>query len=212
MERNETKKMKDREIKIEIDGHQSFKDMLEKFLGLKNYQYIMENVHKVNMSDANNEDTRQFRTTYNRFYNVRHKNWKVWRENYYQVFEKMKHEENNATFERILNEISIETVHASFASKMLATLKPNKPILDSRVLNNLEITIKGNTKQEKIKSSIEAYKKIEAFYNTYLPTEDAKKNIALFNQIFPDYLLINDTKKIDFIIWGYKKNSSTNKK
>lgn len=199
--------MKDSKMKIEIDGHQSFKNMLKKFLGLEDYQYIME---QVKQKESINNDV--FIKKFNRFYNVRHKNWDTWSTNYYQVFEKMRHEKNNVTFERILNDISTETVDASFASKMLATLNPNKPILDSRVLKNLEITIKGNTKQERIKFSIEVYKKIEAFYDTYLPTGKAKRNIALFDEIFPDYSWISDTKKIDFIIWGYDKDCFNNKK
>lgn len=203
-----------------LNTKKSFLSVLQKALGLEDYQYIMENVHKVNMSDVNNKDTRKFRTTYNRFYNVRHKSGNAWYDHYYQVFEKMKHEENNATFERILNEISIETVDASFASKMLATLNPDKPILDSRVLNNFKITIKGNTKQEKIKSSIEAYKKIEAEYEEYLPSKEARENIDLFDEIFPEYArnsnsnapLISDIKKIDFIIWGNDIKPPANKK
>ena len=199
--------MKYSEINTEIDGNQSFKNILKKSLGLEDYQYIMNNVEKVNLVDTDNVDTDKFRKIFTRFYNVRHKNWNTWSANYYQVFEKMKHEKNNVTFERILNEISTETVDASFASKMLATLNPDKPILDSRVLENLKITIKGNTKQERIKSSIEVYKEIETFYNSYLPTEEAKINIALFDKIFPDYSLINATKKIDFIIWGMPKGN-----
>ena len=56
------------------------------------------------------------------------------------------------------------------------------------------------------------YKEIEAFYDTYLPTEDTKRNIDLFDKMFPNYCWISATKKIDFIIWGYNKESSTNKK
>lgn len=108
------------------------------------------------------------------------------------------------TFENIPCNIYISTdmTEASFASKMLATLNPDKPIWDSRVLKFLGLKPVGKSDSDRQDSIIEIYGKIEGWYKEYLKTAEARENIRIFDEMLPGYSWLSDTKKIDYIIWG----------
>ena len=52
---------------------------------------------------------------------------------------------------------------------------------------------------------IEIYAQIEEWYRVYLATDEARENICLFDRLFPQYSWISDVKKIEYLIWGLKK-------
>lgn len=126
-----------------------------------------------------------------------------WRSNFYNIFEKIKKNKDTVTFENILCNIYVYTnqTEASFASKMLATLNPNKPIWDSSVLSFLGLKPTGKTDSCKQDSSIEIYSQIEAWYAEYLKTEESRDNISIFDKTLPLYAWISDVKKIDYMLW-----------
>lgn len=187
-------------IPMAVKGECALDRALVKGLGLDSYQYIMDHVWEVDVStDAD------FQRKFNYFYRVR-KN-KGWRDNYYEVFrkskDKYKREQGSITFQDILCGIHAfsKTFEASFASKMLATLCPDKPIWDKNVLSFLGLKPGDAASENRCKSIVETYGKIEDWYTKYLKTEDARANIDLFNEKFPGYTWISKVKKIDFLIW-----------
>lgn len=181
----------------EIDGRKAMLAMLESGMRLPDYRYIMENLDKMDVS-TNGE----FQKRYNGFYKVRRS--AAWREKYYICFEKFRMSRGEISFPAILKDIyeATNTVEASFASKMLATLKPEKPIIDSRVLHYLGLSLGGSTDKEKQDTAICIYQKIEDWYKEYITTPNAMENIAIFDKVLPDYRWLSSTKKIDYMLWG----------
>lgn len=187
---------------ISIDGIKAIEAALESAFGLKEYEYIMKNHKNTDIS----KDL-EFQRRYNYFYGVRRN--AEWRENYYQIFESNKARTNTArtntvTFENILCNIYVYTdkTEASFASKMLATLNPDMPIWDSKVLNILGLQLIGDSASEKQDCAIKLYDEIVAWYHEYLSTNEAKKNIELFDRFLPEYTWLTEVKKIDYMLWS----------
>lgn len=180
-----------------IDAKTTLEKVLAESLGLPEYEYIMKNVCQTDVSG--NAD---FQRKFNHFYKIRRN--QEWRRKYYQIFEKNKAEKDEVTFENILCNIYVftDTIEASFASKMLATLNPDKPIWDSRVLNFLGLKPTGKSDSNRQDSTIEIYGKIEEWYRKYLSTAEAEENIRIFDEMLPGYSWISNVKKIDYIIWG----------
>ena len=87
---------------------------------------------------------------------------------------------------------------------MLATLDENKPIWDQYVLLNLGFELKGKTPGERVQNAVEIYHRIEEWYASYLLTEEAKENIAIFDEMLPSYAWVSDVKKIDCLLWGWR--------
>lgn len=122
---------------------------------------------------------------------------------YYAIMEREKASPSTA-FGDVLREMHELTgnVEASFTSKMIATLHPDKPIWDSLVLARLGLRLKGTTAKAKLENAVEVYGKIVSWYEAYLFTGDAKKNIRLFDELLPDYIWLTPVKKVDFLLWS----------
>ena len=142
-----------------------------------------------------------FQRFYNHFYRVRRN--AEWQARYYAIMEREKANPSTA-FGDVLREMHGLTgnVEASFASKMVATLHPDRPIWDSLVLARLGLRLKGTTAQARLEKAVEVYGKIVSWYEAYLLTEDAEKNIRLFDELLPDYAWLTPVKKVDFLLWS----------
>lgn len=109
-----------------------------------------------------------------------------------------------AEFEPVLHRLYGKTgfVEASFASKLVAVVDPNKPILDSKVLAYLGLRIGGSSSERKLSSAIRAYDSIFEWYSTYLTRPESTENIKLFDSLLPGYAWMSNVKKIDFFLWS----------
>ena len=186
---------------LSIDGRKAFTLMLEDKMMLPRYTYIMQTVDKVNVEFDPN-----FQKAFNGFYNVRLPDTSYYK-GFYRVFQQSKVNRDNLTYGMILDELHSVTgrVETSFASKILATLNANKPIWDSRVLKCLHDELSGRSDEEKLNSAKALYSRIEKLYGEYMKTEEAEKNVAFFDDFFPDYTWISNVKKIDYMMWGLGK-------
>ena len=146
----------------------------------------------------------EFQRAFNGYYRIRRN--EDWRNRYYALF-RIARERNYTTFRQIITKLYKLTgnVEASFSSKMLHTLDPSKPIWDQYVLQNLGLVLTGKTQEEKIENAIVLYKQIEKWYEDYLKTQEAQENIAVFDQMLPDYAWISDVKKIDCLLWSKRE-------
>ncbi len=165
-------------------------------MGLEGYARIQRTVREADVSsDAD------FQRLYNRLYRVRRN--AEWQASYYAIMEREK-SSSSAAFGDVLREMHGLTgsVEASFTSKMISTLHPDRPIWDSLVLARLGLRLKGTTAQAKLENAVEVYGKIVSWYETYLATEDAEKNIRLFDELLPDYAWLTPVKKFDFLLWS----------
>lgn len=89
---------------------------------------------------------------------------------------------------------------------MLATINPEMPILDSQVLDNMGLSVKGNKPEDRLQSAKEVYEIICKRYNNYIGTENCKKAIKLFNDYFPNCKKITTVRKIDWFLWAFTKD------
>lgn len=95
----------------------------------------------------------------------------------------------------------IDSLEPSFASKMLATINPDKPIWDSRVLASLKLD-KEWEKKWNVDHAIEIYDSIRDGYKKFESTKFCDECLKEFDSWFPDYDWISTTKKIDFLLWS----------
>ena len=175
-----------------------FQNLLASGIGLDKYGKIMQTFLEV---DVSKDET--FQKLFNSFYVIRRN--KIWRDEYYTLFEEAKN--MKPTFDYIIKKLlhSTERVEASFSSKILATICPDKPILDRFVMKFLELEIPSNgSKERRVEECIKVYQKIEEWYFEYLKTENAKQCIKIFDNVFKNYTWLSATKKIDFYLWGIR--------
>ena len=182
---------------ISIDAKEVLEKRLASSMGLDKYSRIMRDFNKVNVSSD-----KDFQREFNGFYIVRRN--AEWRNIYYDLFEKMKTEE--AIFSKIITHLFEKTgnIEASFSSKMLATIYPDRPIWDQYVIRNLNLKLTGKSKQETLNNAIKLYSDIENWYHNFLLTDDAKECIAVFNSALPKYNWVSDLKKVDFFLWSIR--------
>ena len=142
------------------DLDELFTTILERICGFAKYKKIQEDFKKVDV--ATNKD---FQTLFNDYYQVRRN--ANWRNCYYTYFQENK--DRSPSFNDIIdylfenatsNQNRPNPVEASFSSKMLATIDPNMPILDKKVLDNMSLSVEGRNPQEKLEDAKRIYEKI----------------------------------------------------
>ena len=180
---------------IHLDADRLLEELFARSLSLDKYEIIVKTFSSIDVSC--NCD---FQRTFDAFYRIRRN--EKWRRCYYQLFECAK--VSRLSFEDVIEILYTETgnVEASFSSKMIATIDQKKPIWDQYVLHNLDLKLKGKNPQERIKNAIFIYSQIENWFDNYLQTEEARRNIAEFDCWFPSYTWISDVKKIDYLLWS----------
>lgn len=185
-------------INMDYSFNKFQKNALKRLLGLDKYKEIRENYKKCDISTDE-----KFKTNFNALYKIRRKG--TWRDHFYNYFEKVK-KDPNINFETILKELSGEKgyIEASFSSKMLATIDPNMPIWDKYVIKNLKLEVTGETREEKIESTIKNYDVLIKKEKELLNNPIVKDSIDKFRKIFPEYDL-TDIKILDYILWNNRE-------
>ena len=173
------------------------KSLPKKETRIEKYVYIMQMLHKCDVSKSEN-----FRKSYNDFYKMRQRP-----KEYYDIyFEYLEQQKNNLhiTFEDILTYIYKNTgrCEASFSSKLLATINPYKVVWDKNVLSNLFINAPYSNCKNRIEKIISTYNELNSWYEHFLTTQNANDIIKLFDSLFPQYSSITNIKKIDLAIWS----------
>lgn len=186
--------------------------IIEKKCGFNQYLNIIVIKEKNNLID---ED---YKKNFVSYYKIRRN--EEWLTQYFDYMLKNKSNQN-ITFSEILDKISRfkrkvaeskkhpdgfsnETIEASFASKMLNTLQPDKyPILDKNVLKTFGLKI-GDS--EDFKDGIEiaknTYNKLCEKFDSLISNKDFFVPYEkAFDTKFPDYKKISKIKKLDFYLW-----------
>ena len=148
-----------------------------------------------------NPSSKEFQRAFSSFYRVRRN--EEWKRNFFDIFATVA-QNRHCTFEQILTAVFHKNrqVEASFCSKMLATINPEKPIWDRLVCEFIfghGITLTG-TPEKKIDKAVELYGKIEKWYAENI--SQATDLLRKFDQQFSAHSKIKPTKKIDFLIWS----------
>lgn len=161
--------------------------------GLEKYLHIMHRLHQTDVS----QDL-EFQRSYNGFYRMRQRPESYYT-TYFSFLESHK-SDPDLTFRQVLTYLyrKTERIEASFSSKLLATVKPEMPVWDTFVLQNLGLTPPPAyySKANRIEAIITLYNSICQWYSS----QEAQEKLEFFNFYFPS-VNITDTKKIDLILW-----------
>lgn len=167
--------------------------------GINQYIIIMDMLGKVNVSN-----NAEFQRLYNGFYRMRQLP-AIWYQTYYSYLENNKNN-INISFDNVLDELYQETAicSPSYSSKLVATINPNKPIWDKYILQNISLTPpRYGTYPARIPNTRAVYQSIVNWYADFLPSDDGRLYIEIFNRNVPVDVArkITDVKKVDFILW-----------
>ncbi len=161
-------------------------------VGINKYRWIMKWIHETDVST--DVDFQRF---YNGFYRIRQRPASFYK-TFYAYLEKNKYN-GQLSFEDVLIHFYHETgtIQASFSSKLLATVRPDMPIWDKFVLQNLGLRPPYSYQKDRIEKTLALYQKICNWYQS----GQAHEKLQEFNDHFPG-VNISDVKKIDFILWS----------
>ncbi|RTR26713.1 hypothetical protein EKG37_20620 [Robertmurraya yapensis] len=162
--------------------------------GLEKYIRIQTMFYNVNVNKSE-----EFQRIYNGYYRMRQRP-RAFYDTYYEFLEKSKVTEPSfeSTLKYLYNELG--RVEASFASKLVATVNPSKPVWDSVVLKNLRISPPSYYDKNRMKKIIDKYNSIEEWYITFLTSEEGRLAVKLFDEKFNNKELTS-LKKLDLILW-----------
>ena len=183
---------------IYIDAEKVIEARIAESMGFDKYKQILDMVRKTDVSADPD-----FQRTFNAFYRVRRN--AEWRRVYYDLFERVKN--CDPSFEYIIRTMYKATgnIEASFSSKMLATINPDKPIWDRYVVQNLCRNMQGKTKEDQLKCAVDLYDQMIRWYDEFLQTENGRNCLTEFNRTLPGYVWMSDVKKIDFYLWSIRE-------
>lgn len=175
--------------------------LLKKRNGVQKYIEIMEEIKK---SDGHISQNKDFQNKYKNFYKM-HLSRSLTEDFYNEYFKYLEKNYKNKQieFKDVLEYISNKSnrIEASFSSKLLATINPDRVVWDKNVRSQLEIP---NAKS--FNDAIKLYDELETkLKNIYLNTDLGKEYIRIFNETFENILPIEEItpiKKIDFVLWS----------
>lgn len=161
--------------------------------GLKSYLQLQADYRTADV--RNNAD---FRRRFNGFYKVRRN--QAWQEQFYDVLETGKATPIN--FSEALAALHARTnrCEASFASKLVATLDPTKPVIDAFVLDNVGMRLPSPSRAGRLEATVRVYEELADCLNAYLETPRGRYVVAAFEHAYPRAAITN-IKKLDLVLW-----------
>lgn len=162
--------------------------------GLGKYVWLQGKVGE----DATFHQDREFRRKYNGFYRVRRES--AWQDVYYALMARAKSE--RLRFDVVLDRLHRATnrVEASFSSKLIATIDPFSPVIDSRVLKNLGLCLPYSTDPNRVGEILALYRQMASLYEAYLQTAEGRYLVEKFRAMYPN-AGITEVKMLDFVLW-----------
>jgi hypothetical protein len=125
----------------------------------------------------------------------------AWQDRFYALMEQFKG--TDARFPDVFDALCCATgrYEASFASKLLATLNPQMPIMDVFVRKHLGLLLpRSGTRHMRMARIRAIYACLQASVADYLTTETGKYLVQRFREMYPD-LTISEVKMLDFVLW-----------
>lgn len=167
--------------------------------GLEQYLWIQGEVSKRDLSKDS-----EFQRKFNTFYRVRKNS--EWRGYFCELLEINKN--NSVDFADVLKILSKKSgnLEASFSSKLIATINPEMPVIDSIVLRNVRRM--GNPKirlpyfyeNERQNKVVILHSELKRLFDDFLKTENGKYLVDQFVGEYPN-AKITKVKMLDFVLW-----------
>ncbi|MFD2937859.1 hypothetical protein [Spirosoma flavum] len=178
--------------KLEIDSS------LQKVeVGLSKYLIIQEYFKE--LEDKPLSSNIEFRRRFNGFYRIRQKPAQ-WYNTFYELLDESRGK--SVDFSIILYSLHKATnrYEASFASKLMATLNPQMPVIDSIVLKNLNTRLPYYSDPNRFDNICSLYTEISRCYTEYLQSEQGRYLVTQFRKVYPSSA-ITEVKMLDLVLW-----------
>lgn len=162
--------------------------------GLKKYCWL-----QASLAEADVAHDREFQTKFNAFYRVRRNS--AWQSAFYSLLQANK--SKRQSFADVLRALHAVTgrVEASFASKLVASVDPDMPVIDAFVLKNLGLRL-PRAGPVVIRSAriVELHDLIRQIFSDYLKRDIGQHLVARFEESYPDHH-VTRVKMLDLILW-----------
>ena len=124
----------------------------------------------------------------------------MWRAVFFELLEDSKIA--GIDFAQALRSLADSTgrLEASFASKLVATLDPSKPVIDKFVLMNFGLKLPHQKAVNRTTCIIEVYERLVVEYAYLMMRPLGERIRAMFDDKYPGSG-ISDLKKIDLVLW-----------
>lgn len=114
---------------------------------------------------------REFQTRFNAFYRVRRN--ATWRAGFYDLLQREK--SHRRPFSDVLRALHVKTgrTEASFASKLVASVNPELPVIDAFVLRNLGVRLpRAGVIESRLERVVQLYDQIQRLFAEYLDSDE----------------------------------------
>ena len=166
---------------------------LSKYLGIQS--------HFDAIKDTSLIENAEFQKRFNGFYRVSRMS-PQWYKGFYGVFDSSRN--STPTFLELLTALHSVTnrCEASFASKLLATLDPTMPVIDSVVLGILKAKVPGPLTLNRLQEVSFLHQEMSRCYEEFLKSENGRDLVNLFEATYPvESQRLSEVKMLDFILW-----------
>jgi hypothetical protein len=140
----------------------------------------------------------EYQRRFNGFYRVRRH--AQWRRAFFEVLESSKSAPVSITVVLTRLHETTSRIEASFASKLVATIDPSQPVIDSVVLGNLGLRLPNGEPAERIRRIAKLYDRLAHCFSQFLATAEGRQLIARFSAAYPAFP-ISETKMLDLVLW-----------
>lgn len=144
----------------------------------------------------------KFRRMFGGFYRVRRD--ACWQDAFYRLLERAK--ARQTTFGDVLSELHSATGRweASFVSKLLATVDPTQPVIDSVVLRNVGLRLPAHGAPDRESRIVDLHGRLAAIFREFLSTEAGRCLVSRFRGRYPD-ADVTETKMLDLVLWQTRR-------
>ena len=109
---------------------------------------------------------------------------------------------NNSLSKKLYSQLNKKTgnIEASFASKLVATIDPENPVVDKFVLENVGLQLPYTYASGRVEKIIEIYKQLQKRFKVFLETDNGEYLVARFKEEYPGVNITN-IKMADLVLW-----------
>ena len=140
-----------------------------------------------------------YRRRYTWFYGMRLQPH-TWLDKYFCLLQAQKG--NNAiSFAPTLRTLPTQRVEGSFSSKLVATIRPDMPVIDQYVISNLGLKRPPGSFEQRIDGWVKLHSHIHSLYKSLLRDDMFKEVRDHFDGWFQQFPCLTEVKKLDILLW-----------
>lgn len=170
---------------------------------VERYCLLQSHVHSGGVIVAASDFSRQF----NHYYRVRRD--PEWQEHFFSLLRELRDQGSHADiqFRDVLQLLwrRCGRLEASFASKLVATLDPNRAVLDSVVLTRLGLRLPYHNQPDRLERTVQVYDDLGKSMRETLASSLWARQSEAFDAAFLAGSLaveLTEMKKLDFLLWA----------